>query len=300
MPAYAKKTEFMALVRKANPTYERILKSSLRPLIAVLDKSSGTAQAVKSEINKLPAAKVTRYLDPLYFLLASYPNMPSDAGSSLSLGSLGATNAALYKKTVRPGNFKPDGPQAQRVYTVPGSASSGLTTEQFILANHATTAVLMIHVSGVQGPMHDVYNGRSVLKHMESVLRVARARGCPCGVLTMESNSDVCVPLRPEWGKIPNSVRIYEPDGHVGTNHQSMRTFAASKTNLVVMGFDAGVCVFANVFGSDEKLKGGGFKPELITMANVVMSRATLVSSSKVWSMSASLGQAEFGPIFNT
>jgi hypothetical protein len=300
MPAYAQINNFMNLVRAANPQFERVLNSSLRPLINVLNNVAGTGVQVCTAIAALPADKVKRYLDPLYYLLSTYPGLPANAATNLHMGALDKTNAALYQTTPRPPNFNPSGPVNARVFVTPPSAFANLTLEQYILGNRATTGVLLIHLSSPQPGMDSLFNGRSTITHIKSVLRTARLTGCPVCALTMEANSDVCPFLRPEYNQIHNPIRVYEPHTHMGGNHLAFRNFAASRANIVVMGFDANVCVFANVFGSMETMPDGSFKPALVSMGNVVMSRAGLVGTGGVSSNTPTFGQAEYGPLFNT
>jgi hypothetical protein len=300
VPAYANIQNFQNLVRAANPTFERRKASSLRPLITILESATGTANQVDQALSALAANKVGRYLDALYYLLATYPGLPANAATHLNIGALQKTNAVRYALTPMPHNFTPTGPQAGRVFVTPASGFLNQTVEQFILCNHANTGVLLIHLSGTQAGMDLVFNGRTVLKHMNSVLRVARLKGCQLCVLTMNASSDVCAELRAEYNQYANRVRVYEPHHHMGSIDANFRNFATAHTHVVVMGFDAGVCVFANVFGSDERMPDNSYRAPLATLTNVVMSRATLVSNGNIWSQSATMGAAEYGPLFNT
>lgn len=301
MPAYAQLQNFMNMVRAANPTFERRTQSSLHPLITILASPTGTALQVSAAIGALPIAKVNRYLNALYYLLATYPGLPANAPNQLHLGALGCTNAAQYPQTAMPGNFNPVGLPGGRVFVTPASASLGLTLEQFILLNHATTSVLLIHLSSEQPGMEFTFNSRTTIQHINSVLQVARLKNCPLGVLTMEAGSDVCASMRAQFNLFPVRTRVYEPVHHTGLHLPAYTNFATARANLVVMGFDAGVCVFANVFGSSQTMGPGlGYCPPLATMANVVMSRAALVSNGTINSNTATFGQAEYGPLFNT
>ena len=301
MPAYALLQNFMNMVHAANPTFERRVRSSLRPLITILASPTGTAAQVSMAVGALPVDKVNRYLTPLYYLLATYPGLPMNAPTQLHMGVLGDANAARYPQTPMPGNFNPVGPPNQRVFVTPASASLGVTLEQFILLNHATTSVLLIHLSSVQAGMERMFNGRSTIEHINSVLQVARLKNCPLCVLTMEGGSDVCPALRAQFNLFPVRTRVYEPVHHTGLHLPAYINFATARPNLVVMGFDAGVCVFANAFGSSQTMGPGlGYCPPLATLADVIMSRAALVSNGTINSNSATFGQAEYGPLFNT
>ncbi len=300
MAAYANINNFMRVVRAANPTFERWVKSSLRPLIDVLNNPAGTPNQVCQAIAALQVVKVNRYIDALYYLLATYPGLPAHAATNLHLGPLLKTEAVRYQRTAMPGNFNPAGQQAGRVFVQPNPTTLGLTLEQYILANHANTGLLLIHLSDKEPGMERLFNGRSNLTHMASVLRVAVLKRCQVCVLTMDNKSDVCPVLRAEFSQAINPVRVYEPNKHMGSVHQAFRAFAAAHTNVVVMGFDAGICVFANVFGANETMPDGSFRPALASLTNVVMSRAGLVSNGEVTSTASPTMGAEYGPLFNT
>jgi hypothetical protein len=301
MAVYAQVANFMIQVRSANLNYERFTRSSLRPLLAVLNNVNGTAQQVCQAIAALPADKTLRYLDPLYYLLSNYPGLPANAATNLNLAPLSKTEAHYYSQVPMPGNFNPAGPQAGRVFaTTQNILPLGLTLEQYIIENHALVGVLLIHLSDVVVGMELMFNGRSTLTHIKSVIRVARLMGCPLCCLTMKATADVCAPLAPEYNQVGGRVRVLEPRTHT-SNDVNFTTFVAAQQNLVVMGFDADVCVFANVFGSNEPNPGPAFRPPLLTQTNIVMSRAALVSNRNISSIaSPSMGANEYGPLFNT
>jgi hypothetical protein len=48
------------------------------------------------------------------------------------------------------------------------------------------------------------------------------------------------------------------------------------------MGFDANICVNANLFGSPEKMPDDSFVSPLTSMTNVVTSRAVLVTGGQI------------------
>jgi hypothetical protein len=86
----------------------------------------------------------------------------------------------------------------------------------------------------------------------------------------------------------------------MGTLDAGLRNFVTQRANLVVMGFDGSVCVFANVFGANEYMAPltpqftPPFRPPLVSLANVVMSRAGIVTNGPLYSpASSSFGAAE-------
>ena len=301
MPAYVQLATFKKFVLTANPTFQRVKASSLAPLLAVLANVNGTAQQVGQAIAALPVAKVNRYLDALYYLLATYPGLPNNAVDNLHLGPLNQTAAVFYTQTAVPANYAPGAVQAQRVLVVPPSVARAQTIEQFLFHNRMTTGIVLIHLSAVQPGMENVYNGRTTLAHMTSVLQDGRLLNCPVCVLTMDNANNLCHPLLAEYNSFANRTRVYEHGGHMGGISADFRNFAAARANLVVMGFDACVCVFANVFGANERMPpNNAYRPPLISMANVVMSRAALVTRDRISSTSRTMGEAEYGPLFNT
>lgn len=76
-----------------------------------------------------------------------------------------------------------------------------------------------------------------------------------------------------------------------------MPQFAQGKAAVVVMGFDADICVRANLFGAPDHLPAGGLAPPLTSVANVVTSRALLVTGGTIYPVNH-LGA--YGVLFNT
>jgi hypothetical protein len=86
----------------------------------------------------------------------------------------------------------------------------------------------------------------------------------------------------------------------MGAADSSFREFVTAKDNCVVMGFDGTICVHANIFGSPEYLPGKEKKPvpPLITLTNVITSRAVLVTSGGLYPKDWS--QKEYGVLHGT
>lgn len=299
MPVYARLQNFLGRVHAANPRFERIKSSSLRPLINILSNPTGNANQVENALPGIPALKTARYLDALYYLLATYPGLSANAASRLNMPPLLQTNAARYIQTPLPNGFNPQGQQNARVYVTPPSQFENCTVEQFVLANAANTRILLIHLSDWLEEMEMRFNGRTVIQHIKSVLYIARLKNCPLSVLTKSPTTDVCPALLAEYNRFGNVERVYERR-NMGTGNQNLCDFASGCTNLVVMGFDATVCVFANVFGGNELMPDNSFMPPLSTLTNIVMSRATLVTRGIITVGSATRGQAEYGPLYHT
>ncbi len=316
MPKYPddKMIEFKKKLKAANPKIESGLaakafgKSSLQPLMAILKNANGTATDVYKAIAVLPTIKADRYKLALDYLLKTYPGL-NDFGikfEDLRLSATRETEAALYTKTVLPGNFNPQNERGQGQFVKPQSALLHKSVVRYILDNPATTGILLIHLGESDSAgMDQSFNGRTTLKHIKSVMRVARVMGCPVCVLSMakEGQSHLCATLQQQYDQFDKSKRqvIHEPKFHTATNQQDMVDFMKSKSEIVVMGFDASICVFANVFGSAEKMsdQDDRYRPPLITLANIIMSRATLVIKGPLNCKTSTFGQAEYGPLFN-
>ncbi|MGH8475526.1 MAG: hypothetical protein ACRER2_07120 [Methylococcales bacterium] len=140
--------------------------------------------------------------------------------------------------------------------------------------------------------MNDIFNDRRVVDHMNSVLRIGLLRGCDLLCLFMQG-VPVCNDLAAAanaFGGRKMNVRVSL--GHMGGRRIEYRTFATTHDNVVVMGFDANVCVNANLFGSPEQMPDGSFIPPLTSMTNVVTSRAVLVTDGVIFPFD---NQAEYG-----
>lgn len=278
MPPYAQLVTFMADVRRANPHFERWVQSSLRPLINVLRDANGTAIQVQQALLNLPADKVAKYRDAIWYLQATYPGL---APMTLPMGNLGRTQAARYRRAPLAHNYDPGARPPRRNH--PQSAWLNRTVEQWLLRTNHSRGILLIHLSDFQPPMNDVFNGRRVVDHMNSVLRIGRLRGCDLLCLYMHGN-----PVCAELADAANAFGASKTDlcianQHMGGSSPIYRTFARTHHNVVVMGFDANVCVNANLFGSPELMPDNSFVPPLTSLTNVVTSRAVLVTDGVIY-----------------
>lgn len=309
--------EFLRQLRAVNKTIDSGLgakvfgKSSLQPLVALLKSPNCEPLGIYRAIAALEPASVTKYQIALAYLLRSFPELSATGiqVDDLKKQPIKQTRAALYRMCPTPANFKPDGPQAQRVFVQPRSAFMGGSIIEYLLANPAAASILLIHLGPTtnQGAL-EAYNqrftGRSTLEYITSVLRVARVIGCPVGTLSMAKAGQE--PLRPELNTefrlVPGDRRtlIEEPTLHTATNQPAMLTFLRLRGQLVVMGYDGNICVPANVFGSDERMGGEDrqFRPPLINFADIIMSRATVVTTGQLWTKTATMGKAEYGPLY--
>jgi hypothetical protein len=72
----------------------------------------------------------------------------------------------------------------------------------------------------------------------------------------------------------------------MGSANQAFRDFASTKDNCIVMGFDGTICVYANIFGCAEfnETEPAVPAPPLISLTNVITSRAVLVNDGVLYS----------------
>lgn len=313
MPLYpnANMIDFRNRLRAVNGTVDRGLtakvfgKSSLQPLLAILTNANGTASEVYRAIAALPQDKAQKYRDGLQYLLRTYPGMLVGGITldDLLQQPIAQTRAAFYPMTPTPPNFDPDNRAGAALIQPPSRWTDG-SIVQYLLANAATTNVLLVHLAdAASAGMDEVFNGRSTRDYLTSAMRVARVMQCPTAALTVGPRGlpELYDDMRDEFRLLPVNLRqvFHDDTGHVCTDQAGLVTFLRSRPNCVVMGFDGTVCVVANVFGSGERVGGPGsaFKTPVLTFANVVMSRATLVTNGQLYAKTPTFGHAEYGPL---
>ena len=295
MPVYARLADFRALVTTAHPGF-RLAASSLRPLFDILGDANGQAAQVVAAINAIPYAKRTRYRQPLYFLAATYPALNRHL---LFWPAPGRANAALYVRKAMPVPAS----QELRDYRpiVPDSALMGRSVEAYLL-NTDRVGVIIVHMEGVQPGFDIQIEGASVISHIASMLRVAREMGHPIRALT-QRNLPLVGPLDDVVNGYVGYQAINVADGHMGSSSAAYRNFASGCDSVVVCGFDADVCVMANIFGAPERdaapLAGGvgPYLKPLVSLCDVVTARSIVVTTNPVIYPVSHRG--EYGPLFN-
>jgi|GEM_PF-2462310 len=299
MPRYEQVVAFVAEAKRANPTLGRFKTSSLQALINLLRIDTTSELQVRQALQALPAAKVAKYRDALWYLLATYPAIQV-VDLPVGLARQGTSNSARFTRTALPHNYNPaynPVPPNKSVRNSPPSAWLNMAPEQWLLSTPGTKGILLIHLSSFQAPMNMVFNGRSGLAHMNSVLRIGRLVDADLLCLHMRDNP-VCAQLADAanaFGARKQDLLI--PDHHMGGRDAIYTTFAASHTNVLVMGFDANICVNANLFGANEHLPNGHFVPPLTSLTNVVTARTLLVTSGVIYPPNNS---AEYGVLHAT
>ena len=313
MPIYpvVNLTEFKLRLRAVNQTIDSGLnakvfgKSSLQPLLAILTKANGTELQVYQAIARLPHDKAQKYRNGLGYLLTTFPGMMVGGITvdDLLKQQIKQTQAVLYRMTPTPPNFNPTA-QGTKVLIQPQSRWTDGSIVQYLLANAATTNVLLVHLAGVNSTgMTETFNGCSTRDYLTSAMRVARVTQCPSAALTVGPRGhDALFPaMFAEFMQLPGHSRhVFHDDlAHVCTNQPAFVNFLQTRPNCVVMGFDGTVCVVANVFGSGERVGGqhSAFKSPVLNFTNVIMSRATLVTSGQLYAQTPTRGLKEYGPL---
>ncbi len=291
--------EFMKRARWSNDHFEKWKNSSLHALIAVLNSDDGSALKVQTALLTIPQGKIVKYKDAFYYLLQTYPGLPS---GSVGWGALKETNAALFPKVDVPRTYNPRSRVASEriVKGTPPTAFLGQTCESFLLNNaNASNGVILIHLDHHHAPMDTMYNGYKVVDHINSVLRVARLTNADLCVLHMAADQPVSDKLSDSVDLFDNPTIVFRGTGHMGSVDSRFRDFAAAHTNCIVMGFDGTICVHANIFGAPEYTDREETRPArpLITLTNVITSRAVLVTSGALYPKN---WQQEYGVLEGT
>jgi hypothetical protein len=304
MPAYAQINAFLQIVTATNPTYSRVKTSSLAPLVAILRDVNGTAAQVTGAIATLRGRqdaaygnKANKYKKALNFLQRTYPIAQNQ------WAALGATRsrAIRFTQTPMPATFNPYGPDMHRNFQRLQPASQWVgphvsSVEDFVYQSAAPVGAVLIHVDAVQGGMQTLIDGMTVIDHMKSVLTAIRHRNGNVCALHIGNTQPVCQALQPEFNAFAAPVAVNEPGHrHMGSVHAGFRNFIGQYQTVVVMGFDASICVRGNLFGATEYphppvALGTSSLPPITSLANVVTSRALLVSMGAI-------NGAEYGAI---
>jgi hypothetical protein len=141
--------------------------------------------------------------------------------------------------------------------------------------------------------MGTMIDGMSVVNHLKSVLvAIQHRKGGACALHIGESQP-VCDAIADEFNACSDRVTVNEPGSrHMGAAHPAFDDFVKKYRTIVVMGFDADICVCANLFGAPEYRereaedvplpKGTSSLPPLTSQADVVTSRALLVTNGAI------------------
>ncbi|MBI3855799.1 MAG: hypothetical protein HY293_08935, partial [Planctomycetes bacterium] len=154
---------------------------------------------------------------------------------------MGKRNAVRFQRTALPATFNPQVPTQDRL--ISGSITSlGKTVEEFLLTAPAQTGVLLIHLSTHVAELDVVVQGDSTMDHINSVLQLAADKNFDLCIL-YQNAPPVCPELQTAVGAFAAPVQVHVHPQHMGGRDANFRTFMTTHSPVVVMGFDACVCV---------------------------------------------------------
>jgi Isochorismatase family len=239
-------------------------------------------------------SKLRKYREAVAFLENTFPISPGQRQAPVGAGVEAiryVQNATRPTATFTNGHLNYGSLQLTQ-----STAQIGLeqTVTEYIEANAANTRLLLIHLGGHQGDMNHSWEGATALDHMNAVLTAAAEKNMHVCILrdphtgvrgqnVPTPTNAVCAGLRNAVGGIPGT-HIWVADG--GNQHSAFHdpAFQIWVTNpgvnaVIVMGFDADICVRGNVFGISEQAANVvplSLVPALINFVDVVTSRPLL------------------------
>ncbi|MEM7191045.1 MAG: hypothetical protein AAF439_15645 [Pseudomonadota bacterium] len=170
-----------------------------------------------------------------------------------------------------------------------------LSIPDFIVANAGTTRLLIVHLGGTQGDMNIRWSGNTAAQHMSAAIRAAANNAVGVcilrdphtgarGVGVPTAANAVCPEIRTAVQQVPGPNVWVADSGHSHSffHDPAFRAWitAPNITNAVVMGYQADICVKANVFGVEEIDQsinpGPQLVPSMLNVVNVVTSRPLL------------------------
>jgi len=304
MPQYPNQyyTEFVALAQGSGSGLGRKwhLDGALKALGALLRRDSSAIE-VREAIAALGRArdnahisKLRKYRKAIAFLENTFPIAP---GLRQAPVGAGIESIRYVQNPTRPtATFNNGNINYGSIQLTKSTAQIGLdmTVTEYIEANANTTRLVLIRLGGHQGDMNHAWDGATALDHMNAVLYAATENGVHVCILRDPHNgvrgqnvptpvNAVCAGLQTAVGAIPGTD-IWVADGggqHSAFHDPAYQTWvtAAGVTAVIVMGFDADICVRGNVFGIAEPAANAappGLVPALINFTDVVTSRPLL------------------------
>jgi nicotinamidase-related amidase len=221
-------------------------------------------------------SKLRKYRDAIAYVENTFP-----IARGLRQAPLGARiQARRYTRNLAPPtiNFVNNRPNlgSFRVTSATLQGDEDFTVADFMEVNAASTRVLLVHLGTAQPDMAQLWDGTSALAHMNAVLATAAAQQIHVcilcdphrrgrGVGTPTPANAVCGGLAAAVGLLPGT-HVWVADG--GNEHSAFHDpaflpwlTAPGVTDVVVMGFDADICVRGNVFGAAEFLAAPVVQP---------------------------------------
>jgi hypothetical protein len=239
-------------------------------------------------------SKLRKYRKAIAFLENTFPIAPGLRQAPVGAGVEAiryVQNATRPTATFTQGNLNYGSLQLTK-----STAQIGLdmTVTEYIEANAANTRLVLIHLGGHQGDMGRSWDGATALDHMNAVLNAAAEQNMHVCILRdphtgvrgqnlPTPTNAVCAGLQNAVGAIPGT-HIWVADG--GSQHSAFHDPAYQAwintqgvNAVIVMGFDADICVRGNVFGISERDANApqpSLVPALINFVDVVTSRPLL------------------------
>jgi hypothetical protein len=320
MAAYNDLNTFLTLARAVDPTIDTTLTrswgrgSSLKPLVELLGKDSCSVDKIRSALENLVktsdktyVTKANKYKSAIYHLELTYPIPANQRVPVFTARQKKRSNAIRYNrgatdpsvKDWQKGDAADPGTWIARAFNfaLPSSIQPlAGTVEDFILRNPAT-GVIIIHLQNHEHDMDLTYDGFTAVQHINSVLSVARRTGSPLCVLKVTNAAAVCASILHEYNQFPAPLTP-QIERHSGFHNQDFRNFLTGKTNIVLSGFQADMCVHINMFGGELLVRTAAeiaihAEPQpasaLLAHTNVITSRPLVVSEGN------SINRHEYG-----
>jgi hypothetical protein len=317
---------FMDLAIAADPRLPIALKktigqSKLKPLVDLLQQEKCDVVKIRACLERLAkesdsnyATKANKYKKAIYYVERTYPGFtPADRISVRPQASEAAmflkeyegvpssppqgdtswkpfvreSGEAMWGPHIDPTKFKDEHRAHGKVQRL------GMTVEDYLLKHPNEAILLIIHMQNKPNGADKPWDGSPAEDHILSVVQVAQALGVPLCILRFP------IPrhdLYPGLGhKMPNfnTTRISQNE-HSCVAHEDFRRLLVGKRTVVVLGYQADVCVSANVFGSTQLMEAPVRRideraprptptlvPALVNIANVVTSRPMLFNDGE-------------------
>lgn len=203
------------------------------------------------------------------------------------------TNAIFFNKMPMSPDYSPDSNPPRRLAS--NHVNLNMDLVNYISKNH-NVGIMIIHMNSHIPSANKKINGKSSIRHMIDVLNISKEKQCEIAILHQHMPAVI-----EELGSVikdyPFITYIHQPRSHMGGNSVLYQNFAKKHRSIVVMGFDANICVFANIFGCPEKQpQSNYYTPPLLSMCSVVTSRAVLISDGPIYPVNQ---QGEWGPLLS-
>jgi hypothetical protein len=300
-------TEFVALAqgRGSGLGKKGHLDGTLKALGALLSRDSTVIEVVAAiaALGRIPdnahISKLWKYRKAIAFLENTFPIPPARRQAPVGAGVEAiryVQNATRPTATFTNGNLNYGSLQLTK-----STAQIGLdmTVTEYIEANAANTRLVLIHLGGPQADMSCSWDGATALDHMNAVLNAAAKNNMHVCVLRDPHKgvrgqnvptpaNAVCAGLQNSVGGIPGT-HIWVADGgdlHSAFHDPAYQAWVSTPAvnAVIVMGFDADVCVRGNVFGIAELAANAvtpSLVPALLNFTDVVTSRPLLSGGDK-------------------